>query len=104
MMYAGVAMSGSPAPRSMIDRPTAGASDATPARLTTTNKVGIVAATPLSRATRLLRLLPSQVIIGTPATVLELVRGSTLKLETVKAIVFAWADAILVDPRAEETI
>lgn len=73
-------------------------------RLATTKKIGIVAATALARATRLLRLLPSQVIIGTPATVLELVRGSTLKLATVKAIAFAWADAILVDPHADETI
>lgn len=73
-------------------------------RLATTKKIGIVAATALARATRLIRLLPSQVIIGTPATVVELVRGSTLKLETVKAIAFAWADAILVDPGAEEMI
>jgi ATP-dependent RNA helicase DeaD len=73
-------------------------------RLATTKKIGIVAATALARATRLLRLLPSQVIIGTPATVLELVRGSTLKLGTVKAIAFAWADAILTDPRADEAI
>jgi ATP-dependent RNA helicase DeaD len=73
-------------------------------RLATTKKIGIVAATALARATRLIRLLPSQVIIGTPATVVELVRGSTLKLETVKAIAFAWADAILADPGAEEMI
>ena len=73
-------------------------------RLATTKKIGIVAATALARATRLIRLLPSQVIIGTPATVVELVRGSTLKLETVKAIAFAWADAILVDPHAEDMV
>lgn len=73
-------------------------------RLATTKKIGIVAATALARATRLIRLLPSQVIVGTPATVVELVRGSTLKLETVRAIAFAWADAILVDPGAEEMI
>ncbi len=73
-------------------------------RLATTKKIGIVAATALARATRLIRLLPSQVIIGTPVTVAELVRGSTLKLETVKAIAFAWADAILVDPTADEMI
>lgn len=73
-------------------------------KLATAKKIGIIAATALARATRLIRALPSQVIIGTPATVLELVRGSTLKLESVKAIAFAWADAILVDPGAEETI
>lgn len=73
-------------------------------RLATSRNIGIIAATALARATRLIRVLAPQVIVGTPATVFELVRGSTLKLDTVKAIAFAWADAILVDPTAEETI
>ena len=73
-------------------------------KLAATRPIGIIAATAAARTARLLRAHPSHVVIGTAATLLELVRGSTLKLETVKAIAFAWADAILVDPTAEETL
>ena len=73
-------------------------------KMATTRKIGIIAATSAPRIARLLKILPSQIVIGTPATILELVRGTSLKLETVKAVAFAWADAILADPSAEEAI
>src|SRR5213076_804610 len=73
-------------------------------KMANTRKVGIIAATSAARIARLLKLLPSQIVIGTPATILELVRSSSLKLETVKAVAFAWADAMLHDPKTEETI
>ena len=73
-------------------------------KMAATRKIGIIAATSVPRTARLLRLLPSQVVVGTPATILELVRGSALKLETVKAVSFAWADAILTDSAAEDII
>jgi ATP-dependent RNA helicase DeaD len=66
--------------------------------------VGIVAATSTARAAKLLKLVPSHVVVATPATLVELVQGSSLKLESVRAAVFAWADAILEEPGAEEAI
>lgn len=86
------------------DAESAAAVAAAAVRLATTRSIGIVAATSAPRTTRLLKLLPSQIVIGPPATILELVRASTIKLETVKAIAFAWADAIVADPTTEQTI
>jgi ATP-dependent RNA helicase DeaD len=73
-------------------------------KLAANRKVGIIAATSAPRAARLLKMLPPQVVVGDPATLLELVKGSSLKLSSVKGVAFAWADAMLADARAEEAI
>lgn len=46
------------------------------------------------RAMRLQRLRPATVIAGTPADVLELIRGSAIKLDTLSTLVLAWADVM----------
>jgi ATP-dependent RNA helicase DeaD len=66
--------------------------------------VGIVAATAVQRTMRLLKLVPSQVVVGSPETILELVKGSALRLTTLRAVVFAWADSLLGEPGTEEAI
>jgi ATP-dependent RNA helicase DeaD len=73
-------------------------------RLAAGRPIGIIAATSVSRSARLLKMLPAQVVIGDPNTILELVRGSALKLSTVRAVCFAWADAILAEPSQQEAI
>jgi ATP-dependent RNA helicase DeaD len=73
-------------------------------RMAANRPVGILAATSTTRAGRLLKLLPPQVVIGDPHTILELVRGSSLKLTSVRAVAFAWADAILAESGMEESI
>ena len=73
-------------------------------RLAANRSVGIIAATSAARTTRLLKVLPAQVVIGDPTTILELVRGSALRLTSVRAVAFAWADAILAETGLEESI
>ena len=55
----------------------------------------IVAATSAPRAARLLEIRPAQVLAGSASTILELVRGSALKLDTVRGACIAWADELL---------
>lgn len=57
--------------------------------------VGVVAATSAKRAARLLALRPAQVLASAPDTLLELVRGASVKLDTVRTLVIAWADELL---------
>src|SRR5262249_12976402 len=57
--------------------------------------VAILAATSSTRATRMLRTRPAQVIAAAPDTLLELVHGATLKLDTVRAVCIAWADELV---------
>jgi ATP-dependent RNA helicase DeaD len=66
--------------------------------------VGIIAATSAARTSRLLKTLPAHVVIGDPNTVLELVRGSSLKVSSIKGVAFAWADAIMSEPGLDEAI
>ena len=73
-------------------------------KLAGNRSVGIIAATSASRTARLLKTLAAHVVIGDPNTILELVRGSSLKLSSVKGVAFAWADAILAEPGLEEAI
>ena len=73
-------------------------------RMAGNRPVGIIAATSVPRTARLVKLLPAQVVIGDPNTILELVRGSALKLSSVRAVAFAWADSILAEPGLEESI
>jgi len=46
------------------------------------------------RAARLQRIRPATVIAGTPADILELIRASAIKLDSVHTLVLAWADAM----------
>ena len=55
----------------------------------------IVTATSAPRAARLLELRPAQVLTGSASTILELIRGSAIKLDTVRAVCIAWADELL---------
>jgi ATP-dependent RNA helicase DeaD len=73
-------------------------------RLAGNRPIGIVAATSPARTSRILKSLPSQVVVGTAATLLDLVRATTLKLGTVKAVAFAWADAILEELGTAESL
>jgi ATP-dependent RNA helicase DeaD len=73
-------------------------------KLAANRPVGIIAATSAARTARLLKVQPPHVVIGDATTVLELVRGSSLKLSSVKAVAFAWADAILAESGMEESI
>lgn len=54
-----------------------------------------VAVTGLRRASRRLRTGAPAVVAGTPADLLELVRESVLKLDAVRTVIVAWADALL---------
>jgi ATP-dependent RNA helicase DeaD len=73
-------------------------------RLAGSRDVSIIAATSAARSARLMKTLPAHVVIGDPNTILELVRGSALKVSAVRAVAFAWADAILAEPGLEESI
>ena len=57
--------------------------------------VTILPATSESRALRLLRRGGTRIIAGPPSTLVALMRHSALKLDDVRNIVIAWADAIL---------
>ena len=46
------------------------------------------------RALRLQRARPASVIAGTPSDILELIRASAIKLDTVNTLVLAWADVM----------
>jgi hypothetical protein len=46
------------------------------------------------RAARLLRARPATVIAGSPLELLTLLHGSILKLDTVRHVIIAWADAM----------
>ncbi len=65
-------------------------------KLTDGRDIDVIAATSLRRATRLMRVLPAQVIAATPETLLDLIRGAVLKLDAVKMIAIAWLDELVV--------
>lgn len=65
------------------------------ARLTDRRDVGLIAATSASRAARLLRLRPPQVLAGAPDILVALLRGASVKLDTVRMVCLAWADDIV---------
>jgi ATP-dependent RNA helicase DeaD len=46
------------------------------------------------RVLRLQRIRPATVIAGTPSDILELIRASAIKLDTLSTLVLAWADAM----------
>ncbi len=57
--------------------------------------VGVLAATSVARATRMLRAQPAHVVAGTPDVIVELLRAAALKLDAVRSICIAWADELL---------
>jgi len=77
------------------DAEVAAAVSAAAVRLLESSDVQIVAATSAPRAARLLELRPAQVLAGSASALLELVRGSAVKLDTVRAACIAWADELL---------
>jgi ATP-dependent RNA helicase DeaD len=62
----------------------------------------VLAVTRVERAVRQLRARPVPAIAADPAALAALLRASALKLDGVRAVVFAWADDILASPAAEE--
>ena len=55
----------------------------------------VVAATSATRAGRLLKLRPAQIVVGTAGTIVELMRAASLKLESVRQLSIAWVDELL---------
>ncbi|HEV8214370.1 MAG TPA: DbpA RNA binding domain-containing protein [Gemmatimonadaceae bacterium] len=77
------------------DAEVAAAVSAAAVRLLDSADTQIIAATSAPRAARLLALRPAQVLTGSASTLLELVRGSAVKLDSVRAVCIAWADELL---------
>jgi ATP-dependent RNA helicase DeaD len=77
------------------DAEVAAAVSAAAVRLLDSSDMQIIAATSAPRAARLMELRPPQVLAGSASTLLELVRGSALKIDTVRALCIAWADELL---------
>lgn len=61
----------------------------------------IVPVTGATRAQRLLHILRPQVVMGAPGDLLALIRGSALKLDQLRGIIFAWADQVVAAGGAE---
>jgi ATP-dependent RNA helicase DeaD len=64
-------------------------------KLTEGRNVGVIAATSARRASRLIRLRPTQVIAATPDSIAELLKGAALKLDSVRAVGIAWLDELV---------
>jgi ATP-dependent RNA helicase DeaD len=68
-------------------------------------RVSSLAATSAARGKRLLQRNPVQVVAGPPAEVLQLIQAAALKLDTLRAVVLAWADELVeADAAALENI
>ena len=57
--------------------------------------IEVVPITSAARAGRIFKTRPVLAVAGTPAELLELVRASLLKVDTVRTVALAWADDIL---------
>lgn len=66
-------------------------------RLSGPGGIEVVPITSAARASRLFKSRPVLAVAGTASELLELVRASMLKLDTVRTIALAWADDILED-------
>jgi ATP-dependent RNA helicase DeaD len=64
-------------------------------RLSGPTGIEVVPITSAARAGRIFKTRPVLAVAGTPAEILELVRASLLKLDTVRIVAIAWADDIL---------
>jgi ATP-dependent RNA helicase DeaD len=77
------------------DAEVAAAAAATAVKLTEGRDIGIVAATSVRRAARIIKTQPAQVIAGSADTLVELLKGAALKLDTVRMVCIAWADELV---------
>lgn len=77
------------------DAEVAAATAAAAVKLTEGRDIGIVAATSAKRASRLLKAQPTQVVAGTADTLVELLRGASIKLDSVRMVCIAWADELV---------
>jgi ATP-dependent RNA helicase DeaD len=57
--------------------------------------VAVAAATSTRRTMRLLRTRPCHLIAGTPETLLELIRGAAVKLDSLRGVALTWVDDLL---------
>jgi ATP-dependent RNA helicase DeaD len=64
-------------------------------RLSGPTGIEVVPITSAARAARIFKTRPVLAVAGTAAEILELVRASLLKLDTVRTVALAWADDIL---------
>jgi len=64
-------------------------------RLSGPTGIEVVPITSTARAGRIFKSRPVLAVAGTPAEILELVRASLLKLDTVRTVALAWVDDIL---------
>jgi ATP-dependent RNA helicase DeaD len=64
-------------------------------RMTGPAGIELLPVTSARRASRLMAGRPVQAISGSPRDIRDLVRGSHLKLDSIKSVVLAWADEIL---------
>jgi len=63
-------------------------------RARTGSPARVLPVTAWRRAVRLQRLRPATVVAGTPSDILELIRASAIKLDSVTTLVLAWADVM----------
>jgi ATP-dependent RNA helicase DeaD len=77
------------------DVETAVALAGTAVRLAGDRGLDIVPVTSARRGARLLAERPAHVVVGTPAELLALLQRATLKLDTLRAVVLAWADELI---------
>lgn len=77
------------------DAEVAGAVSASAVKLLEGRDVSIVAATSAGRASRLAKIRPPQVLAGAPSTIVEMLRGAAIKVESLKAVCLAWADELI---------
>jgi ATP-dependent RNA helicase DeaD len=74
-------------------------------RMTGPAGIELLPVTSARRASRLMAGRPVQAVAGSPRDIRDLVRGSHLKLDTIKSVVLAWADEILAgDPEDIEAL
>jgi ATP-dependent RNA helicase DeaD len=84
------------------DAESAAAVGAAGIRLAGDRPIRIIAATAVARATRLMKGGPPHIVAGDPATILALIRETTLKLDQLRAIAIAWADSLLASNQSSD--
>lgn len=94
--------SDAPGPRAVVVTPDAASAVAIahfiaskPPGVPSPNASRVIAATGARRAARLLASRPARVVVGPADQLLEMVRRAALKLESVRALVIAWADLVI---------
>ena len=76
------------------DAEVAAAVTAAAVRLTDGRPIGLLAATSVARAARLMRIRRAQVVAATPDVIVDLMRGAVIKLDAVRGLCIAWADEL----------